>query len=254
MNENEMKRQYEGGMSVRDLCKIYSSYPSKIHSVLKASGAKMRTKGQAQSLNIATGKVEHPTKGKTRPHKTKLKISKSLHEQWQDMSAEEKQHRSEISKENWESRSPEEQKDFMSQGHQAIREAADKGSKMEHYLVSEINKAGFTALHHKNRMLPNIKLEVDILVSDIKVVIEVDGPSHQKPIWGDESFERRQKSDMQKNGLLLSGGYVVIRCKFNDSKMSMFKKNEGKNKLIELLTSIKTEFPPQEDRYIELEF
>lgn len=254
MNNQKLKEEYEAGESVRDLCKKYNSYPSKIHSILKSVGAKIRTKSEAQSLNIATGKVPHPTEGKERSHKTKLKISKKLHQQWIEMSEEDKLHRSEVSKEHWENRSETEKKEFRDQGYQAIREAAEKGSKMEHFLVDEINNAGFTALHHKNRMLPNINLEVDILVSDLKVVIEADGPSHQKPIWGEDSFEKRLKSDLEKNGLLLSAGYVVIRCKFNDSKMSMFKKNEGKNKLINTLQAIKTKFPKQEDRYIEIVF
>jgi len=252
MNPSELKKKYEAGKSIRDLCKEYDSYPSQIQNLLKRAGTKMRTKAQAQSLNIKTGKVSHPTKGTKRTHKTKLQISQKLHEQWGDMPNEEKMRRAGVSKENWDSRTIEQKEEFMTSAHKAIREAADNGSKMEHWLVSEINKAGFSALHHKGRMLSNVKLEVDILVSDIKTVIEVDGPSHQEPIWGEESFARRQKSDLEKNGLLLKKGYVIIRFKFNNSKMSLFQKTEARNKLIAKLNEIKTKFPKQENRYVEI--
>lgn len=252
MNGQEAQKLYYAGKSIRDICKIYDSYPSQVHSVLKRENTVFRTKGEAQSLNIKTGKVPHPTKGTVRDFDTKLKISEKLQKRYENMTEVEKNQRSVESKENWDKRTDQEKLDFMSQGHKAIRDAAEVGSKMEHYLVQEILEAGFMAAHHKNRMLSNTNLEVDILVSDIKTVIEVDGPSHQLPIWGDESLEKRKRSDEEKNGLLLNAGYVVIRFKFNNSKMSIFKQNEAKNNLITILQDIKTEFPSDENRYIEV--
>ena len=44
MNNQKLKEEYEAGESVRDLCKKYNSYPSKIHSILKTIPVSSSTK------------------------------------------------------------------------------------------------------------------------------------------------------------------------------------------------------------------
>jgi very-short-patch-repair endonuclease len=45
------------------------------------------------------------------------------------------------------------------------------------------------------------------------VVVEVDGPHHYEPIWGHERLQKVQAADMEKNGLLISRGFKVVRIK-----------------------------------------
>jgi len=59
-------------------------------------------------------------------------------------------------------------------------------------------------------MISNTRLQVDLLISDLAIAIEVNGPSHHEPIWGNESFVRTVNADNTKKQLLQSYGFVVI--------------------------------------------
>jgi very-short-patch-repair endonuclease len=47
----------------------------------------------------------------------------------------------------------------------------------------------------------------------MNVAIEIDGPSHFLPVWGDDALKRNQKYDQKKTGLLLGKGLSLIRVK-----------------------------------------
>ena len=44
----------------------------------------------------------------------------------------------------------------------------------------------------------NNRLEIDLYVTDLQTAIEVDGPSHFEPVWGEENLIKNQRSDKQK--------------------------------------------------------
>jgi len=84
-------------------------------------------------------------------------------------------------------------------------------------------------------------------------VLEVDGPSHFLPIWGDEKLKKQIKADSHKTGLILSKGYAIIRVRHASDTLSLGSKEELKNKLVDQLNSIKKKFPKQSMRYIEID-
>jgi hypothetical protein len=51
-------------------------------------------------------------------------------------------------------------------------------------------------------------------------VIEVDGPTHSLPIFGEEQLARTIASDLKKNGLLHDAGYGLLRVKQLAKNMS----------------------------------
>ena len=55
--------------------------------------------------------------------------------------------------------------------------------------------------YHKKGIVPNSNLEVDIYLPEMGAAIEIDGPSHFLPIWGEEALSKTIKSDNEKNGL-----------------------------------------------------
>jgi len=47
----------------------------------------------------------------------------------------------------------------------------------------------------------------------MNIAIEVDGPSHFLPVWGDEVLAKNIKYDQKKTGLILGKGLKLIRIK-----------------------------------------
>jgi very-short-patch-repair endonuclease len=105
--------------------------------------------------------------------------------------------------------------------------------------------------HQKNLM--HTELEVDLFLPKESVAIEIDGPSHYKPIWGDDHLQRQIKYDTEKNGILLSLGLVLIRVKYLRTKLTLGVKNKLKKEILALLEDIRQNFPPENERLREVE-
>ena len=90
-------------------------------------------------------------------------------------------------------------------------------------------------------------------MQDLKTVIEIDGPAHFLPIWGEEALQKNIRSDAQKSGLILSGGYVMIRVKNISKTISQKIQRDMLNAIISHLEKIENKFPKKGKRYIEFE-
>ena len=116
-----------------------------------------------------------------------------------------------------------------------------------------MTEQGWTVRFHERNLIPDNKLEVDLYISDIKTAVEVDGPSHFLPIWGEESLQRHQKSDAVKTGLLINEGYVLIRIKQMTKSLSQKKMRIVLDGVVNELNKIADSFPDKENRLIEIE-
>ena len=85
----------------------------------------------------------------------------------------------------------------------------------------------------------------------ISMVMEVDGPSHFEPVWGEENLERNKRSDRQKTGLIISEGMVLIRIK-QDKRSSQRYFRRVLEQVVQELEKITKEFPKEDQRYIEI--
>ena len=101
-------------------------------------------------------------------------------------------------------------------------------------------------------LIPAEKLEIDLYIPRLKTIIEVDGPSHFLPIWGEEKLQKQVNADLRKSGVLLSKGYVVIRVK-SLGQESLAKKESLIEQVLTHLSEIDDEFPPRSKRFIEVE-
>jgi len=85
------------------------------------------------------------------------------------------------------------------------------------------------------------------VIPSINVAIEVDGPSHFAPVWGDDSLKRNVKYDQKKSGLILGKGLVLIRIKqtmdYSESRSRVIY-----SELRELLKNIEQKFPSVDNR------
>ena len=241
----------EQNKSTYEIAKQLDTYPNKIRRTLIKSGYQLKDKSEAQKTALAEGRSSHPTKGRKRSNQERIKISSSLVDYWNDMTDKEKKRRSKIAKKNWKNMSAEQKESMRSKGIAAIQLAATQGSKLEQFFQKRLEKAGFFANMHQV-IIPAENLEIDLYIPELKTIIEVDGPSHFYPIWGEEKLQKQINADLRKSGALLSKGYVVIRIK-SLGQESLAKKESLVTRVIDQLESIKKKFPPRSKRFIEVE-
>lgn len=214
--------EYASGMSIRDLSKKYEVHPEIIRRSLKANGATLRTKSEAQKLIMESGRVEHPTKGKPRPDEVKQKVSKALVGWFERLTDEEKDAVSKRNKEIWHSRSPADIAKMTKMAMDAVRLHSKDGSKLEELLFKELTDRGFIPTIHLKNFVGAEQLEIDIYIPSCDTVIEIDGLAHFEPIWGEKKFKSTKKSDMKKNALLIAEGTYVIRIHYKKDKLTLF--------------------------------
>jgi very-short-patch-repair endonuclease len=250
--EKVLKQKYiKEKLSFAEIAKEFGTYANKVRRDASKLGIQIRTRSQAAKIALECGRSEHPTQGKGHTEETKLKISESQGKVWDSLDDQERLVRSQIGKVSWESKSESEKRELLEKGSQAIREASRIGSKMERYLLYELTQLGYDVQFHREHLLRNQRLEIDLYVNDTSTAIEVDGPSHFEPVWGEENLERNKRSDRQKTGLIISEGMVLIRIK-QDKRSSQRYFRRVLEQVVQELEKITKEFPKEDQRYIEI--
>lgn len=207
------KEYIDNKKSFQNIAKDYGTYANKIRRDAKRLGIIIRSKSEAQSNAILTGSHKHPTKGTIRSDEIKQKIGMSIYENWQELSEKDLEIRKEKARENWNKKSEDEKKEMITKANKAVRASSKTGSKLEKYLLSKLIEDGYKVEFHKEHILSNTKLQIDLFIATLNLAIEVDGPSHFENIWGDQSLSRNKKYDNKKEGLLIGKGISILRIK-----------------------------------------
>ena len=229
--------------SYSEIASLCSTYANKIiRDAKRLDCVTTRSRSETQKMVLDSGKCEHPTAGKQHSTATKNKIGTSVAETFEALSPQEKQKRSDAAKEKWEQMSPAAQSKFRAAAEAGIRRAAKEGSKLEKFLKERLTKLGYLVEFHRERIVTNQKLHLDIYIPELKVAIEVDGPFHFEPIWGQEILERHMRSDGEKNGLVLAQGWCLIRVRQSKRLSNKFKE-EIWGELEALILQIQKKFP-----------
>lgn len=237
--------------STYEIAKELNTYPNKIRRILLKHGYQLKDKSEAQKAALENGRSSHPTAGKKRSSAEKIAISQSLVSYWEEMSEKERQKRIKQAKDNWRNMSEEVKENMRSKGIAAIRSAAKEGSKLEQFITERLTSSGFSVRVHEV-IIPAENLEIDLYIPELKTIIEVDGPSHFLPIWGEEKLQKQVNADLRKSGALLSKGYAVIRVK-SLGQESLAKREEIWTSVLNEVNKIKEKFPPKSKRFIEVE-
>ena len=243
---NQKKSTYEIAQDI-------GTYPNKIRRTLNTLGVDLRDRSSAQTVAIETGRHEHPTRGKKRTEAEKIDSSNGMSHFWDNMEETERERRSKISKEQWASMSEEDKANLRRLAAEAVRKASKEGSKIEKFICEGLTGAGYDVIFHKKGLIPNENMEVDLFVPGIKTAIEIDGPAHFLPIWGEESLQKHIRADAQKAGMLINRGYVVLRVKNLIKNISQKRMRDILNQVIGELSKIENKFPSQSKRLIEIE-
>ena len=229
------------------------TYPNKIRRAAINLGIQPRTKSKAQKAALKKGRHPHPTKGRKRTEEERIKISESVASSWQNLSPEEYESRVAKSKEQWEQMSDSDKEALRTAAAEAVRRTSKEGSKLEKFLLNKIRKGGTKAQFHKRNLVKNERLEVDIFLPDLGVAIEVDGPSHFFPIWGEESLSRNLRADAQKTGLLITTAFAIVRVRHTSKHLSNKQMRDLWSKVSGVLEKLKKRFPSKSKRLIEIE-
>lgn len=235
--------------SFGDIAVKLGTYANKIRRDAKKFDIPIRNKSEAQSNALKTGRTKHPTEGKERSDTTKSKIGLGLAKSWDSMDESAKQKIKEQKREQWNKLSEDQRANMQKSANDAVRLASKTGSKLEKYILEKLLKDGWRVDFHKEHVLVDTKLQIDLLVPSIKTAIEIDGPSHFVPVWGEDALKKNIKYDQKKQGLLVGKGYALIRviqkCDFSKTRSDIIY-----NRIKQALTDISTNFPEPEDRII----
>lgn len=207
------KLYIEEHKSFQDVADVFNTYANRIRRDAIKLNIKPRDKSLAQKNALETGKHKHPTKGTTRSDNTKNKIGESVMKAWDEISDKELNKRRKKAKELWNDLSDDEKQQRLNAAHAAIRNSSKVGSKLEHEILNLLIQDGYKVEFHKEQLLSNTKLQIDLFLPTINIAIEVDGPSHFLPVWGDDVLSKNQKYDKKKTGLILGKGLKLIRIK-----------------------------------------
>lgn len=227
--------------SFHDIAKEVGLYANKIRRDAIKYGIQIRNKREAQINALKTGKHSHPTKGKKRKEDTKLKIGMSVMKNWQNIDETSLQQRKAKAKENWSKLSDDRKNSMLDKANKAVRDASKTGSKLEKFLLTNLMKEGHKVDFHKEHILANTRLQIDIFIPTMNIAIEVDGPSHFDDIWGKDALTRNKKYDQKKEGLIIGKGISLIRIK----QIGDFSKSRATRLLEKLREVIKSYQSPQ---------
>jgi very-short-patch-repair endonuclease len=256
LNDTEKKKiisklYSEENKSFQDIAEIYGTYANKIRRDAKKFNIPIRDKSQAQKNALQTGKHKHPTKGKVRDEETKNKIGASVMGFWDGLTEAELDQRKQVAKNNWDNMTEEQKTYIRQQANTAVRQASKVGSKLERFLLDKLLGNGYRVDFHKEQTLTNTKLQIDLFLPTLNVAIEVDGPSHFLPVWGDDVLDKNIKYDNKKTGLILGKGLVLIRIK-QTREFSKARSLVLYNQLLDSLKNITNKYPDKDNRYIEI--
>jgi len=236
--EKTIVKLYKSGLSMGEITKKVSSkfkeekwYPMKIQRVLKKAAAnglvEIRTSSEAQKLALQEGRSKHPTEGKKRSEDVKRKISYGMDRYFSNLSEEEAKQilmsRAENVKIRWENMTDEERVNALNKMKEGQRKLVSEGtSKIEKDIMTELKNRGY---HPISKYKYNTQAsEIDIYIDNTHAV-EIDGPTHFLPIYGEETLKKTLTKDKKKDKILLGAGISLMRVQVHrgGSKILVYK-------------------------------
>jgi very-short-patch-repair endonuclease len=229
--------------SLHDIAEEWDTYPNKIRRELIKLGFRIRDKSEAQSEALRCGRHKHPTKGTERSEETKLKISSAISNIWTTLTEGQRESRISAGKAQWGGMSDASKSEFKQKGYEAVRKAIKEGSKLEIFLMESLENMGYTVEFHRDGLIPDERLQIDLFVPELKLAIEIDGPSHFDPIWGAINLQKNKEADNRKNDLLIKYGYTVIRVKNTAKTLSQNNQRNYMEQIVELIENLNSNLP-----------
>lgn len=221
LSKELITQYYNQGLSLRKISSLVGVPLATLYVFMAKNKIPMRDKSKAQKQYLSEN--DHPMLGKEHSDETKQKISKSLEGFWDGLSDQEKEAYKEKMgaawKNKWASLSKKEKANIIEMLSAKSKET--KGSsKFEKFLAQAFKDAGFIVEEKTANYTPGQQFEVDIALPQVGIMIEVDGPTHFKPIYGEEALKLQQGRDNRKNDILLGARLQVLRIRDDNGPLS----------------------------------
>ncbi len=229
------------------IAKELATNETKVRRALAFLGVPIRTYAEAQKVALDSGTAIHPTKGKKLSDATKETISVNRSKAWTDLSEDDKEKFRQVKRDQWEEMSPEQKYDLQKAAHAAIRESASIGSKTERYVSDALEGEGYGVIVHARNLIQSQALEVDMFLPELKTAIEIDGPTHHTDVFGGEVLSKTQVRDLQKNGLIVARGLVMLRV-IQDKKLSQTNQRKLGQLVLTTIEELQKQWPSKDDR------
>lgn len=254
LSENEKKEiinnlYVEKNISFADIAGIYDTYPNKVRRDAKKFKIPIKNKSEAQKNALRNGRHQHPTKGQKRSIDVRQKIGESVMNSWENISDEKLKERIDKSKKAWNARDENNKAEILKKANQAVRLTSKVGSKLEKFIANKLIEDGHRIKFHHEQFLVDTKLQIDIFLPSINTAIEIDGPSHFSPVWGNETLAKNKKYDNKKTGLILGKGLALIRI-LQTKDFSESRSRKIYDKLKQYVDLISNKFPEPKNRLI----
>ena len=226
INEQEVRRlYYEERLSMRKVAVAVDVPLATLSRFMKKHGITARSKASAQKNFLKDN--DHQMKGRKHTDETKKRISHSLGDFWDSLSDEE---REEVKRKigsawrrKWEAMSEQERKLMMEDLASKAKAAQGNGSRLERFIAEELRKRGYLVEERTTNYTSGKSFEIDIALPSESIAIEVDGPTHFLPIYGEEHLEQQRERDARKDELVNSAGYNMLRVQDNNGPLSQLR-------------------------------
>lgn len=251
IDESYVINRYKDGLSCGEIAEQLNTYSKKIERILKKNGIQIRSRSEAAKKAIKRGRAKPPTT-EQRSEKEKIAISKGMQAAWKNKSPEDRKEFSKGAKERWQNMDPLKKREMQEKAGRALRLACTEGSKAEKFLKSKLEEMGYEVVMHKKGLVEG-NFEIDLLLPELNTIIEIDGPQHFLPIFGEDRLAQVVKMDSIKNGLLIGKGFCIVRIKYLCKSMNKTVERKLWNVVSKAIENIEIKFPPKTQRFIELE-
>ena len=174
---------------------------------------KKRTKSEAQKNYIKrTG--THQRSGTTHTDEAKEQISDSMKDVYDGPRGDEIREKiSQQRQEEWANMSSADKAEILETLKSSSRAKAmsGEGSNFENFLAEKLDEYGYIVEVRTKSYTPGQRFHVDIALPNEKIIVEVDGPTHWSPIYGDDELRKVEEKDKLKDNTLTAVGWNVLR-------------------------------------------
>jgi len=226
INEQVVRELYvDQGLSMRKVAEQMKVPLATLSRFMKRHGINARTKADAQKNFLRDN--DHQMKGRRHTDETKKKISHSLGDFWDGLDDEQ---REEVKRKigsawqrKWAKMSDTERRTMMEGLASKAREAQGMGSRLERFIAEELRKRSYLIEERSTNYTSGKDFEVDLALPKECIAIEVDGPTHFLPIYGEEHLAQQQERDGRKDEMINAAGYNVLRVRDNNGPLSQLR-------------------------------
>jgi very-short-patch-repair endonuclease len=246
--EHLQRLHYDEQLSIPQIAEKIGTYANKVRRTMQKLGVGVKNRSETMKTQLQNGDREHPTKGKVITEETRQKIGEKIVSNWAGYDEDTRKEKGEKIIKNLENVNKEEVKKAALEG---ILKAAKEGSKLEKYIRDILIQEGYLIEYHKEHLIINERLHLDLFLPKLNIAIEIDGPTHHVNVFGEDVLQKIQTRDLQKAGLILGKGLVLIRI-VQDRKLSQTTQRILGNMLLSKLGELKANWPDKDSRLITL--